>query len=130
MVAEVFIGSFGVLGVGDIVAFVIGGLMLFDPADAGFAVPLPFLVGIALASALAIVVIGGMVLRARRRPVVSGREGLLGAPGTVLAVEGNETWAQVEGARWRVRADGTLAPGDRVHVTAVDGLTLVVGKDA
>ena len=129
MVAEVFIGSFGVLGVGGIVAFVVGGLMLFDPEDAGFGVPLPFLLAIALTSALVIVVIGGMVLKSRKRPVVSGRELLLGSPGTVLLVDGGETWAQVEGERWRVRAEAALAPGDRVRVTGMDGLILLVGKD-
>jgi membrane-bound serine protease (ClpP class) len=129
MIAEVFIGSFGVLGVGGIVAFIVGGLMLFDPEDIGFGIPLPLLLGLALTSALAIVVVGGLLLKSRRRPVVSGRELLLGSAGTVLEVEGAETWAQVEGERWRVRADATLAPGDRVRVTGMDGLTLLVGKD-
>jgi membrane-bound serine protease (ClpP class) len=129
MVAEVFIGSFGVLGVGGIVAFVVGGLMLFDPEDIGFGVPLPLLIGVALTGALAIVVIGGMVLKSRQRPVVSGRESLLGTAGTVLAVDSGETWAQVEGERWRVRAEAALAPGDRVRVKGMDGLTLLVGKD-
>ena len=129
MVAEVFIGSFGVLGVGGIVAFVVGGLMLFDPEDIGFGVPLPFLLAIALTSALAIVVIGGMVFKSRKRPVVSGRESLLGSQGTVLVVDSGETWAQVEGERWRVRAEAALVPGDRVHVTGMDGLILLVGKE-
>jgi membrane-bound serine protease (ClpP class) len=130
MIAEVFIGSFGVLGVGGIVAFVVGGLMLFDPEDIGFGIPLPLLLGLALTSAVAIMVVGGLALRSRRRPVVSGRESLLGSPGTVLVSEGGETWAQIEGERWRVRADAALAPGDRVRVTGIDGLTLVVGKDS
>lgn len=133
MAAEVFIGSFGVLGVGGIVAFVVGGLMLFDPADAGFGIPLPLLLGLALISALVIVVVGGMVLKSRKHPVVSGRELLLGSPGTVLTVDSGEIWAQVEGERWRVRTDAPLAPGDRVRVTGIDGLTLLVlplGKDS
>src|SRR5262249_367304 len=99
MVAEVFIGRFGVLGVGGIVAFVVGGLMLFDPEDIGFGIPLPLLLGIALTSALIIIVVGGLALKAQRRPVVSGRESLLGSAGTVLTVDDGETWAQVEGER-------------------------------
>jgi membrane-bound serine protease (ClpP class) len=130
MIAEAFVTSFGVLGVGGIVAFIVGGLMLFDPEDAGFGVPLPLLLGLALVSALVIVVVGGMALKARNRPVVSGRELLLGSAGTVLAVEGGETWAQIEGERWRVRADAALVPGDQVRVTGMDGLTLLVGKDS
>lgn len=129
MVAEVFIGSFGVLGVGGIVAFVVGGLMLFDPEDAGFGVPLPLLLGIALTSALVIIVVGGLAMKSRNRPVVSGRESLVGSAGTVMLVDDGETWAQVEGERWRVRADAALAPGDRIRVTGMDGLTLLVGKD-
>jgi membrane-bound serine protease (ClpP class) len=129
MVAEVFIGSFGVLGVGGVVAFVVGGLMLFDPEDVGFGVPLPLLLGIALTSALVIIVVGGLAMRSRRRPVVSGRESLVGSAGTVTLVDGGETWALVEGERWRVRSDAALEPGDRVRVTGMDGLTLLVGKD-
>jgi membrane-bound serine protease (ClpP class) len=129
MIAEVFIGSFGVLGVGGIVAFVVGGLMLFDPEDIGFGIPLPLLLGLALTSAVTIVVVGGMVLKSRKRPVVSGREMLLGSGGTVVTVDDGETWAQVEGERWRVRAETTLAPGDRIRVKGMDGLTLLVGKD-
>ena len=130
MVAEVFIGSFGVLKVGGIVAFVVGGLMLFDAEDVGFGVPLPLLLAIALTSALAIVVIGGLALRARRRPVVSGRESMVGSAGTVLTIDGGETWAQVEGERWRVSAEVALAPGDHVRVTGMDGLILLVGKES
>jgi membrane-bound serine protease (ClpP class) len=129
MVAEVFIGSFGVLGVGGIVAFVVGGLMLFDPEDVGFGIPLPLLLGIALTGALAIVVVGGLVLKSRQRPVVSGREFIVGSAGTVVSVDDGETWAQVEGERWRVRAETALAPGDRIRVKGMDGLTLLVGKD-
>ena len=103
--------------------------MLFDPEDLEYGVPLPLLIGLALTSALAIVVVGGMVLKSRQRPVVSGRESLPGSAGTVLTVDGGETWAQVEGERWRVRAEAALAPGDRVRVKGVDGLTLLVGKD-
>jgi membrane-bound serine protease (ClpP class) len=44
-------------------------------------------------------------------------------------VDDGETWAQVEGERWRVRAEMALAPGDRVRVKGMDGLTLLVGKD-
>jgi membrane-bound serine protease (ClpP class) len=129
MIAEVFIGSFGVLGVGGIVAFVVGGLMLFDPEEVGFGVPLPLLLGLALTSALAIVVVGGLVVKSRQRPVVSGREFILGSAGTVVSVDDGETWAQVEGERWRVRAEMALAPGDRIRVKGMDGLTLLVGKD-
>lgn len=130
MIAEVFIGGFGVLGVGGIIAFVVGGLMLFDPEAVGYGIPLSVLMAIAVTSAAAIFAFGAFVLRSRRRPVVSGRESLAGARGTVVAVDGGEIWALVEGERWRVRAAQPLAVGDRVRVRAVDGLTLAVDKES
>jgi membrane-bound serine protease (ClpP class) len=67
-----------------------------------------------------------MALRARRLPVVSGREELAGAQGEVIEVQGDEAWALVRGERWKVRADTPLAPGQPVRVLALQGLTLEV----
>jgi membrane-bound serine protease (ClpP class) len=129
MIAEVFIGGFGVLGVGGIIAFIVGGLMLIDTDVPGFGIPVGAVVTVALASALMIFAVGGFALRARRRPVVSGRESMVGATGRVVAVDADGVWAEVQGERWRVKSDAPLAPGDRVRVTAVDGLTLVAIKE-
>jgi membrane-bound serine protease (ClpP class) len=129
MIAEVFLGGFGVLGVGGIIAFIVGGLMLIDTDVPGFGIPAVAVVAVALASAALIFAVGGFALRARRQPVVSGREEMVGAAGTVVAVDADGTWAEVHGERWRVRCDAPLAAGDRVRVTAVDGLTLVAIKE-
>lgn len=129
MIAEVFMPSFGVIGVGGIIAFIVGGLMLIDTDVPGFGIPTVAVVTVALASAALIFAVGGFALRARKRPVVSGREEMVGAAGTVVAADADGTWAQVHGERWRVRSDAPLAVGDRVRVTAVDGLTLVAVKE-
>jgi membrane-bound serine protease (ClpP class) len=126
MIAEAFIGSFGVLGVGGIVAIVMGGVLLLDVDLPGYGVPLWFIFGIAAASALVVFAIATLVARSRRRPIVAGREELVGAAGEVVDATAGEMWARVHGEIWRVRADGPLAPGDRVRVQSVDGLVLVV----
>jgi membrane-bound serine protease (ClpP class) len=128
MIAEVFLPSFGVIGVGGIIAFVVGGLLLIDADVPGYGVPTVVVVTVALVSAALIIALGGFVMRARRRPVVSGREELVGANGTVVSVDGAEAWAEVHGERWRIRGADALAKGDRVSITAVDGLTLVAIK--
>ncbi len=129
MIAEVFVGGFGVLGVGGIIAFIVGGLMLIDTDVPGFGIPVAAVVTVALASAVLIFAVGGFALRARRRPVVSGRESMVGATGRVVAADADGIWAEVQGERWRVRSDVPLAPGDRVRVTAVDGLMLVAVRE-
>jgi membrane-bound serine protease (ClpP class) len=130
MIAELFLPSFGALGVGGFIAFILGGLMLFDTDEPAFDVGWPFVVGLALTSALAIAAFGAFALKSRRRPVVSGREEMLGAPGIVFAVDPGATWAEVHGERWRVRSSAPLAIGDRVRVAGVDGLTLDVTKNS
>lgn len=130
MVAELFAPSFGALGVGGVIAFVAGGVLLFDDEMPGFGVPLPLIFGLAASSALFIVLGGGMAMRARRRPVLAGHEELVGTPGEVLATEGAGTWALVRGERWQVRSATPLVPGQRVRVVGQRGLVLDVSPEA
>lgn len=129
MISEVFLPSFGALGVGGIIAFIVGGLMMFDVDEPGFDVGWPFVVGLALTSALAIAAFGAFALKARGRPVVSGREDMIGAAGIVESMQDDAGWAQVHGERWRIVSPVPLQPGDRVRVTEIRGLTLVVARD-
>jgi membrane-bound serine protease (ClpP class) len=129
MIAELFMPTFGAIGVGGIIAFVVGGLMLIDTEVPGLGIPAAAIVTMAAASAALIFGVGGLALRARRRPVVSGREDLIGAAGTIIAADADGVWAEVRGERWRIRCDAPLAVGDRVRIAAVDGLTLVANKD-
>lgn len=126
MTAEVFMPAYGSLGVGGAIAFVVGSVMLIDTEVPGFGVPLPFVLGIAVASAAFLIGVAGLALRARRRPVVSGRETLVGALGEVLHDFDGEGWARVQGETWRVRSPAPMRAGERVSVAAVDGLVLRV----
>jgi membrane-bound serine protease (ClpP class) len=125
-VAEAFVPSFGVLGIGGVAAFAFGALLLIDRGVPGFGIPLPLIGALTLVSATFVIGVAGMAVKARRRPVVSGTERLLGASGEVLEFDRGQGWARVEGERWQVRADATLLPGQRVRITRVDGLTLDV----
>jgi len=127
MLAEAFLPSFGVLGVGGIVAFIVGGLFLMDTQAPGFGMPPALVIGLALASAAILLAIGNLAARSARRPVVSGREEMPGAAGTVIAPAADgDWWVMVHGERWRARSRVPLAPGDRVRVDRLDGLTLDV----
>lgn len=127
MLAESFAPSFGVFGVGGLIAFVVGGLFLIDTDLPGYGIPLPFLAGITLASAAIIFTVGSFAVKSRQRRVVSGREAMLGGIGRVTGrIDQHTWWVHIEGERWRARATDELAPGDRVRVTAIEGLTLDV----
>lgn len=126
LAAELVTPAFGVLGVGGVVAFIAGGLLLFDRDIPGFGVPLSLIFGLAASSAAVVLLGGSMALRARRRPVVSGREEMIGAVGEVLALDNDIVWALVHGERWKVHSPDALAPGQRVRVLALHGLILEV----
>lgn len=124
MVAEVFVPAYGSLGVGGVIAFVIGSVILIDVP--GYGIPYALAGGFAAASALFLVLVAAVLLKSRRRPVVSGREELIGACGEVIEVPGVESWARIHGETWRVHSRTPLLPGQRVRVTAMQGLLLEV----
>lgn len=126
MVAEHFQPSFGVLGTGGILAFVIGGVILIDTDIPGYGIPLPLIITLALCSGLFMFLVARMALLSRRRPVVSGREQLVGSFGEVLEDFSDEGWARVHGEHWRVRSAAPLKRGQRVRVNGIDGLKLSV----
>lgn len=126
MIAEAFIPSFGALGLGGIVAFVIGSVMLIDTDLPGYGIPWALILPFAVASALFSFFVAGMALRARRRPVVTGAEELVGASGEVLEDMEHEGWARVHSEQWRVRSDVPLKRGSRIRVRAREDLVLDV----
>jgi membrane-bound serine protease (ClpP class) len=125
-VAEAFVPSFGVLGLGGVVAFAFGALLLIDSSTPGFGVPRGLIGTLALVSGAVVVGLVGMAAKARKRPGVAGDATLLRAEGEIIEFDAGEGWARVEGERWRVRGTQALAPGQRVRVARVDGLTLEV----
>ncbi len=126
LIAEVFVPSYGTLSIGGITAFVLGAVMLIDTDLPGFGISIGLIAALAGLTALFVLGVSGVALKARRRPVVTGREELIGSVGVVLDEEGAENWARVHSERWRVRSATPLARGQHVRVTACNGLELTV----
>jgi membrane-bound serine protease (ClpP class) len=127
MVAEAFLPSFGAIGVGGIVAFVLGSLLLIEDTELpGFEIPYALIAGVTAASAGFLILVLGMLLKSRRRAVVSGREEMLGATGEALGDFDAEGWARVHGEQWKVRSSRPVRRGQRLRVTAMEGLVLQV----
>ena len=129
MVAEAFLPAFGSLGIGGLIAFVLGSIILIDADVPGLEIPYELIGGAAAASAAFLILVLGMVVRGRRRPVVSGREQMIGAAGEALEDFEGEGWARVRGESWRVRSGVPVRQGQRLRVTAMEGLVLTVEVD-
>jgi membrane-bound serine protease (ClpP class) len=128
MLAESFVPSFGALGIGGVLAFVAGSILLYDQAGSGYAVSLPLIIGLAVVSAGFFLFIVGAAIKARRRPVVSGAEELLQATGEALEDFNGPGRIRVHGETWLARSTEPVACGERVRVTALDGLVLQVRR--
>ena len=130
MVAELFVTSYGALGVGGAVAFLIGSVMLIETDVPGYDIPWTIISTVTAISFAFFFFVIGMALQARRRPVVSGGEQLIGATGEIVEHADGQWWARVHSENWQVRSDGHLQRGQRVRVTARDGLTLIVEPES
>jgi len=126
MVGEMFVPSFGALGIGGIVAFVVGSVILIDTDVPGFGVPLGLIVSIATAGGIVLMAIVGLAIRSFRRPVVSGMEQLQGGLAEVIGGFDDSGQVRVHGEIWSARTGAPLTAGQQVRITHVDGLTLTV----
>lgn len=126
MVAEAFMPSFGALGVGGVVAFAVGSIILLDTGVEGYDVAWQLIAVVTVMSSAVLFGIVTLAMRARGRAVVSGGEHMIGAGGVALDGFTEQGWVQVYGERWQARTRAALAPGQRIRVVARDGLTLIV----
>jgi membrane-bound serine protease (ClpP class) len=123
MIGEMFVPAYGSLGIGGIVAFVVGAMMLIDTDLPGFTIPWTLIASLAIATAIFVFVIVRMAIRARQRPIVSGVASLVGADGEMLDDAADDTgWASIRGETWQVKTDGRVARGQKVRVVAIDGV--------
>jgi membrane-bound serine protease (ClpP class) len=126
MVAEAFIGTFGVLGIGGIVAFAFGSLIMFHGNAPGFALSISVVVAATVFSAGFFVLVLAMLLRSRRRPVITGGEAMIGAGGEAVSWEGMAGRVRVNGEIWLARSRHPLRPGASIKVAGREGLVLLV----
>lgn len=126
MLAEVFVPSFGALGFGGVIAFVIGSVILFDKGGTGYAVSLPLILSLSVISAGFFLFVVGAAVKARNRPVVSGQEEMLHSTGVIIESAAGTGRVRVHGEVWQAESAVPLKRGDRVRVVGVDGLVLKV----
>jgi len=129
LVAEAFVTSFGVLGIGGIVSFVFGSIMLIDTHAPGYTLPRIYISSIAAAASVVILGLLIFVVRMRRRPVVSGREHMIGRTAIALSDFEARGYVRIEGERWAAHTSESVKEGQRVTVTGMDGLVLSVSPE-
>ncbi|HET7203220.1 MAG TPA: nodulation protein NfeD [Steroidobacteraceae bacterium] len=126
IVAESFVPSFGTLGLGGIVAFVIGSVILLDSDVPGFSIAWQLIATMGFAGSLLLLAIVSFAVRARRRPVVSGHEGMLREHAEAVEAFDRRGLVRVHGELWNAVTHTPVQAGQRLRIVRVDGLTLQV----
>jgi len=128
LAAEAVLPTVGALGIGGVIAFVVGSVMLMKSGVPGYGVNLGILAAITVCVAGSLALIVRALFRARRSHPFVGDEALLNERVEILEpiAAGSEGWASVRGERWRVRSECALPAGARVRITRRQGLILWV----
>ena len=126
IVGELFMPSFGILGIGGVISFVMGSILLFDRESGNLAVSMPLIVAVSALSAGFFLIVIRSLYAARLRPVVAGAEELIGATGQVIADFSDDGNIHIHGEQWHVRSDTPMRSGDSARVISRDGLILTV----
>lgn len=126
MLFEVYVSSFGVIGIGGVIAFIIGSIMLFDMRDPNYHLTWTLIIAMSAVSAAFFLMIVSLAIQSHKRAIVTGKEGLIGAEGIVLSIMNDQIIVRVLGEIWEAHASRPLQQGQKIKVVNVHGLILVV----
>ena len=128
MLGEAFTPGIGLLGLGGLVAFLIGAFFLFEPEGStiNLAVSIPVILGAALTCAGLTFGVIAAAMKARRRPAATGGEEMIASRGRVVDWQGDRGNIRIHGEMWGARSGQDLKAGDPVRVVRREGLTLIV----
>jgi membrane-bound serine protease (ClpP class) len=126
MVAEALTPTFGVLGAGGVVAFVIGAVLLIDTDVPAFRISWSVIGTMAATSFAFLTLLLAYVWRSQRQAVVTGQDAVTGAPAQIIDWTAGEGHVWFNGERWQACGPQHLGPGDVAIVDRMEGLTLVL----
>jgi membrane-bound serine protease (ClpP class) len=128
LMAEAFVPTAGALGIGGVIAFVLGSVMLFRTDVPGYGVNLGVIAGIACCAIVVLAALLRLAMRARSARAFNGDEQMLQSSGELLQAiaAGGQGWARIGGERWRVQSEAALPAGASVRVVSRHGLLLQV----
>jgi len=126
---EIFVPSGGILGIGGVVALILGGLLLTSGNPPEFQVSRWLLIGLAATMGAIVLFVLVNIMRIRRMPAQVGMESIVGREAVARSTLDPEGFVFFDGERWSAESEeGTIQPDERVVITEVHGLKLKVKK--
>lgn len=130
MIAEAFVPAFGALGIGGLISFVIGSIMLIDSDIPELSLS-PVLIGtVSLMTAGIFLFVLTFAVKAWRRPAVSGNDAMVGDMAEILSWKGGAGTVRAHGEVWQAEGPAKAKRGEQLLIEKIKGLTLVLTASA
>jgi membrane-bound serine protease (ClpP class) len=129
-IAEAFITSHGVLGVGGTIAMLLGSLMLIDSSSPALQISWVVIVPAVALSALLFIITVTVAVRVYREKPDTGKEGLINSQALAKTDIHADGQIFMRGEYWSAWSDEPIQKGEKVTIVAVEGLKLKVKKSA
>lgn len=126
MILELYVTSYGAIGIGGVIAFVVGSIMLYDTHDPHFRVTYTLILAMATLTAAFFFLVIYMLIRSHKKHIVTGQEALIGSEGVVMNIDKDKITIMLMGEIWSAESSSMLAPGQHVKVVKSNGLMLTV----
>lgn len=124
LIGEAFLPSFGTLGIGGIIAFAAGSLILVD--DQALRIPLPLIIGMSTVSVILVIALAGRASMMRKKPIHTGLEAMIGMVGEARTDFEKEGMIWLNGESWKAQSRLSIKKGDKVKILSIAGLNLIV----
>jgi membrane-bound serine protease (ClpP class) len=125
-IAEVKVGGFGILGIGGLVAMVIGMLILVDSPDPAVRIGLLTALAMALPFAAILLILLIALFRSFTQKVATGNQGMVGLMGTADSDISKSGRVMIRGEYWKAHSASPISAGKTVKVLSVENLLLNV----
>ena len=126
IVAETFVTSYGILGIGGFIAFVIGSIFLLDTLYPVYSVSRVVIGIMAVLTASILSIITNFVFGSLRRPHITGGDGMVGKTAYTLSSFDEYGQVECEGCIYSASTKTPLKAKQKVIVTEVNGIKLSV----
>ncbi len=126
MIAEAYVSSFGVLGIGGFIAFIVGSIFLFDTNVPEYHIAWSVIIAMSVISVALLALVIWLTRKSLRQPIVTGREALIGSTGEVMEYYTDYMLVRVQGEIWNASSDEPLQVGQKVRITKIGNLKLTV----
>lgn len=131
MVAEAFVAGFGVLGIGGVISFMVGSLILFDPATTGIQLPLSLVLSSSLILGLLMMGLAYLAFNSRQAVRRGTFEEMMGQKGRAVEVDPDNSCLgrmSINGELWRFQCEEKVSLNDSLLVKGHSGLTVTVER--